>query len=330
MAPILLTGASGFVGSAVLRKLQAAGHEVRVLVRPSSSRRNLKGLDVEVVTGDLTQPASLVRAIRGCRALFHAAADYRLWTRDPRVLYCTNVEGTRHILEAALAAGVERVVYTSSVATLGIRSDHAPADETTPAALADMVGHYKRSKYLAEEEVRRVIRETGLPVVIVNPSAPVGPRDLKPTPTGRMVLDAAAGRMPAYVDTGLNIVHVDDVAEGHLLAFERGQAGERYILGGTNLSLRDILVKITSFVGRSAPVLCLPHNLILPVAYLAEGWARIIGQEPRVSVDGVRMAKKRMYFSSAKAERVLGYSARPAEAAFEEAIAWFRQQGYLP
>ncbi|HET8702076.1 MAG TPA: hopanoid-associated sugar epimerase, partial [Nitrococcus sp.] len=305
MAPILLTGASGFVGSAVLRKLQAAGHEVRVLVRPSSSRRNLKGLDVEVVTGDLTQPASLVRAIRGCRALFHAAADYRLWTRDPRVLYCTNVEGTRHILEAALAAGVERVVYTSSVATLGIRSDHAPADETTPAALADMVGHYKRSKYLAEEEVRRVIRETGLPVVIVNPSAPVGPRDLKPTPTGRMVLDAAAGRMPAYVDTGLNIVHVDDVAEGHLLAFERGQAGERYILGGTNLSLREILVKITSFVGRSAPVLCLPHNLILPVAYLAEGWARIIGQEPRVSVDGVRMAKKRMYFSSAKAERVL-------------------------
>lgn len=329
MAPILLTGASGFVGSAILRKLQAAGHQVRVLVRPTSIRRNLEGLDVEVFTGDLTQPATLTRAIRGCRALFHTAADYRLWTRDPQALYRSNVEGTRHMLEAALEAGVDRVVYTSSVATLGIRSDHTPADETTPAALADMVGHYKRSKYLAEEEVRRLIRETGLPVVIVNPSAPVGPRDLKPTPTGRMVLDAAAGRMPAYVDTGLNIVHVDDVANGHLLAFERGQVGERYILGGTNLSLREILVKIAAFVDRPAPNRRLPHNLVLPIAYLAEAWARVSGREPWVSVDGVRMAKKRMYFSSAKAAQALGYSSRPVEAALADAIVWFKQQGYL-
>lgn len=330
MAPVLLTGASGFVGSAILRRLQAAGYEVRVLVRPSSDRRNLAGLDVEVCTGDLTDPASLLRAARGCRALFHTAADYRLWTRDPQVLYRSNVDGTRFILEAALEAGVERVVYTSSVATLGVRADHTPADEATPASLDDMVGHYKRSKYLAEEEARRLIGETGLPVVIVNPSAPVGPRDVKPTPTGQMVLDAAAGRMPAYVDTGLNIVHVDDVAHGHLLAFERGQPGERYILGGTNMSLREILVKIAGFVGRPPPRLRLPHNLVLPIAYAAEAWARLSQREPRVNVDGVRMAKKRMYFSSVKARQALGYSPRPGEAALEDAIIWFGEQGYLP
>ncbi len=329
MGPILLTGASGFVGSAVLRKLQAAGHQVRVLVRPTSSRRNLVGFDVEVFTGDLTEPATLARAIHGCRVLFHVAADYRLWSCDPRILYRSNVEGTRHVLQAALEAGVERVVYTSSVATLGIRPDHKPADEATPATLADMVGHYKRSKYLAEEAVMRLICETGLPVVIVNPSTPIGPRDLKPTPTGRMVLDAAAGRMPAYVDTGLNIVHVDDVAHGHLLAFERGQVGERYILGGTNMTLREILIKISAIVGRSAPKLRLPHNLVLPIAYAAETWARMSGREPRLNVDGVRMAKKRMYFSSTKAARVLGYSPRSAEAALEDAVRWFKEQGYL-
>lgn len=330
MAPTLLTGASGFVGSAVLRKLQAAGHQVRVLIRPSSARHNLEGLDdVEVITGDLTQPATLARAARGCRALFHTAADYRLWTRAPQSLYRSNVEGTRHILEAALEAGVDRIVYTSSVATLGIRPDHIPADETTPATLNDMVGHYKRSKFLAEEEVRRLIRETGLPVVIVNPSTPVGPRDLKPTPTGRMVLDAAAGRVPAYVDTGLNIVHVDDVANGHLLAFERGQVGERYVLGGTNMSLREILARIATVAGRPAPRLRLSHNLVLPIAYLTEAWARLSDREPRVCVDGVRMAKKRMYFSSAKAEQALGYTARPADAALEDAIVWFKRQGYL-
>ncbi|EAR20966.1 hopanoid-associated sugar epimerase [Nitrococcus mobilis] len=329
MGPTLLTGASGFVGSAVLRRLQAAGHEVRVLVRPTSSRRNLEGLDVEVFTGDLTQPATLARAVRGCRVLFHAAADYRLWSRDPRALYRSNVEGTRYMLAAALEAGVERVVYTSSVATLGIRSDHVPADEATPATLVDMVGHYKRSKYLAEEEVRRLIRATGLPVVIVNPSTPIGPRDLKPTPTGRMVLDAAAGRMPAYVDTGLNIVHVDDVAHGHLLALEHGQVGERYILGGTNMSLREILIQIAAIVGRPPPKLRLPYSLVLPIAYAAEAWARVSGREPRVNVNGVRMAKKHMYFSSTKAERVLGYSPRPAEAALEDAILWFKEQGYL-
>ncbi|MDP6574278.1 MAG: NAD-dependent epimerase/dehydratase family protein [Rhodospirillales bacterium] len=325
----LVTGASGFVGSAVTRCLIDAGFDVRALMRPHSDRRNIEGLAVEVATGDLTDVASLERALDGCRALFHVAADYRLWVRDPAPMFGANVDGTRHLMRAALAAGVERIVYTSSVATLGLRRDGQPADEDTPSTVADMIGAYKRSKFLAEAEVRRMIEDDGLPAVIVHPSAPVGPRDVKPTPTGRMIVEAAMGRMPAYVDTGLNVVHVDDVAGGHLLAFEKGVVGERYILGGEDMSLKHILDEIAAITGRPAPRVRLPHNLILPVALVAEAWTRLSGGgEPFVTVDGVRMAKKRMYFSSAKARRDLGYGPRPAHQALVDAIAWFRENGY--
>lgn len=326
---VLVTGASGFVGSAVARCLIDAGFDVRVLMRPDSDRRNIEGLAVEVAAGDLMDVASLERAIGGCRALYHVAADYRLWVRDPAPMFRANVDGTRHLMGAALAAGVERIVYTSSVATLGLRRDGKPADEDTPSTVADMIGAYKRSKFLAEVEVRRMIADDGLPAVIVQPSAPVGPRDVKPTPTGRMILEAAMGRMPAYVDTGLNVVHVDDVAGGHLLAFEKGVVGERYILGGEDMSLKHILDGIAAITGRPAPRVRLTHNLILPVAWVAEAWTRLSGGgEPFVTVDGVRMAKKRMYFSSAKAKRDLGYDPRPAREALTDAIAWFREYGY--
>lgn len=326
----VITGATGFVGSAVLRRLLDAGHSVRALVRAGSDRRNLRGLPVETAEGDLRDRASLERILRGCDALFHVAADYRLWVRDPRELYESNVAGTRSILVAAGEVGVSRIVYTSSVATLGLNADGSPADEETPVTLDDMIGHYKRSKFLAEAEARRLAAEHGLPVVIVNPSAPVGPRDIKPTPTGRVILDAARGRLPAYVDTGLNVVHVDDVAEGHWLAFERGSVGERYVLGGENLTLREILTRVAALAGRRPPKVRLPHRLVLPVAYLAEAWARMwSGAEPRVTVDGVRMARKLMYFSSDKARRELGFVARPADAALRDALEWFRANGYL-
>ncbi len=325
----LVTGATGFIGSAVLRKLLEAGATVRALVRPESDRRNIEGLPVETVEGDLGDRASLERAVKGCTALYHAAADYRLWVRKPDELYKTNVEGTRNMMSAAGEAGVKRVVYTSSVAVLGLNADGSPADEDTPATVDDMIGHYKRSKFLAEKEVRRMVAEDGLSAVIVNPSSPVGPRDIKPTPTGRMVVEAAAGRMPAYVDTGLNLVHVDDVAEGHLLAFERGRVGERYILGAENLALRDILTEIAALTGRRPPRVRLPRNLILPVAVIAEGWARITGGgEPMVTVDGVRMARKKMYFSCEKAMRELSYAPRPAAEGLSDAVAWFRAFGY--
>jgi dihydroflavonol-4-reductase len=320
----LVSGASGFVGSAVVRRLVRAGYTVRVLVRPTSDRRNLKQLPVEQVIGDLTDSASLYQALIGCTSLFHVAADYRLWAPDPASIYASNLIGTRNIMQAALEADVERIVYTSSVATLGRNADGQPADELTPALLDDMVGHYKRSKFLAEREVREMVEKHGLPAVIVNPSTPVGPGDIKPTPTGRMVADAAKGHMPAYVDTGLNIVHVDDVAAGHLLAFQRGQIGERYILGGENLSLKQILVMIAGFTGRHPPRVRLPHDLVLPIAYIAEGWARMAGyQTLTLTVDGLRMAKKRMYFSSDKARRELGYAPRPAADALRDAVNWF-------
>ncbi|MGA7801689.1 MAG: hopanoid-associated sugar epimerase [Gammaproteobacteria bacterium] len=326
----LVTGASGFVGSAVARELLRRGHRVRALVRATSDRRNLSGLPVETVVGDLTDPPSLERALHGCEALFHVAADYRLWARHPEALYRTNVDGTGNLMAAAARAGVGRIVYTSSVATLGLNADGTPADEQTPVTLDDMVGHYKRSKYLAEQLVRRLVREQGLPVVIVNPSTPVGPRDIRPTPTGQMIRDAAAGRMPAYVDTGLNIVHVDDVAAGHWLAFEHGRIGERYILGGENLSLRAILAEISCLTGQPPPRLRLPHGLVLPVAYLAEGWARLRGSDdPLVTVDGVRLARKHMFFTSAKAERELDYRPGPAAAALRDAVDWFRGEHTL-
>lgn len=325
----LVTGVSGFVGAAVARALLDKGHQVRALVRESSDPRNLAGLEIETVLGDLRQPASLGPALADCKALFHVAADYRLWARDPETLYASNVDGTVNIMRAATEAGVERIVYTSSVATLGLHRDGTPADEQTPVTLNDMIGDYKRSKYLAEEAVMRLFRDHGLPVVIVNPSTPIGPRDVKPTPTGRLIVDAAAGRMPAFVDTGLNVVHVDDVARGHLLAFEHGKTGERYVLGGENMSLEAILREVADNSGRAAPRVRLPHGLVMPVAYASEAWARVFGGEPLATVDGVKMSRKRMYFSSRKAEEAFGYRHRPATEAIRDAVAWFRENAYL-
>ncbi len=325
----LVTGASGFVGSAVVRKLIERGARVRAALRRGSDRRNLEGLAVEVVEAELNDPASLARAVQGCEAVFHIAADYRLWVPKPDEMYATNVEGTCNLIRAACQAGVRRIVYTSSVAVLGLNGDATPADETAEATLDNMVGHYKRSKFLAEQKVRQLIREERVPVVIVNPSTPMGPRDVRPTPTGRLVIEAAAGRMPAYVDTGLNIVHVDDVAEGHLLAYEKGRVGERYILGGTDMSLREILDQIAAVAGSRPPKLRLPTDLVLPVAVAAEFSSWLFGGEPRVTVSGVRMARKKMYFCSDKAMRELGYRARPARDAFTDAIRWFRVHGYL-
>ena len=326
----LITGGSGFIGSAVVRELLRAGHEVRALLRPTSDPRNLEGLEVETVLGRLEDRESLEKALAGCENLFHVAADYRLWVPNPEDMYRTNVDGTRNIMQAALKAGVGRIVYTSSVATLGLLKDGSPADETTPVTLEDMIGHYKRSKFLAEGEVRRMIEEQGLPAVIVNPSTPVGPRDAKVTPTGNMILQAASGRMPAYVDTGLNMVHVEDVAHGHMLAFDYGKIGQRYILGGSNMTLKEILTDLSHVTGCPEPRFRLKHDLVLPVAYLMEGWARLTrGGEPLVTVDGVRLAKKRMYYSTEKARQELGLNSRPIMDALRDAVQWFRENGYL-
>ena len=324
----LVTGATGFVGSAVARVLCAAGWDVRVLARTGSDQRNLKRLPVELASGDLNDPGSLEAALRGCDALFHVAADYRLGVRHPEELYRTNVEGTRNVLNAADTARIARIVYTSSVATVGLPADRSPGTEATPVTLADMIGHYKRSKFLAEELAREFAR-AGAPIIIVNPSTPIGPGDVKPTPTGQIVVDAASGRTPAYVDTGLNIVHVDDVARGHLQAFERGRVGERYILGGENMTLREILVAISRLTGRPAPRIRLPHAALLPVAGVSEAFARVTGRATRVTLEGVRMARKHMYFSSDKAVRELGYSWRAPASALEDAVRWFREQGML-
>ena len=324
---VLVTGATGFVGSAIVRRLLRDGSSVRVIARPQSDRRNLDGLDLDIVEADLNDPATLRQAVAGCRSVYHAAADYRLWVRDPQSMYRTNVDGTIALMQAATDAGVDRIVYTSSVATLGIPKDGGPGDEETPVSLDDMVGPYKRSKFLAEDAVRRLVGEQGLPAVIVNPSAPVGPHDIKPTPTGRLIADAAAGRIPAFVDTGLNIVHVDDVADGHVLAHDRGRPGDRYVLGCQDMTLRQILTTVAGAVGRPPPRLRLPHCAALPIAYVSEAWARVTGGEPRATVDGVRLARKHMFFSSAKAQRELGYRPRPADEALSDAAQWFLQAG---
>lgn len=325
---ILVTGASGFVGSAVARALVARGASVRALVRDASPRAHLAGLALEFVTGDLRHAESVRRAVAGTRFLFHVAADYRLWALDPEEIVATNVGGTRLVMEEAMQAGVERIVYTSSVATLKTGPAGEVFDETAPLAEDQAIGAYKRSKVLAERLVEEMVGR-GLPAVIVNPSTPVGPRDVKPTPTGRLILEAAAGRVPAFVDTGLNMVHVDDVAEGHLLALERGRVGERYILGGQNVSLSEILGVVARLTGRKPPRIRLPRAPLYPLALAAEAAARMTGREPFVTVDGLRMSKNLMFFDSAKAERELGYKARPYAEGIRDAIEWFRGAGRL-
>jgi dihydroflavonol-4-reductase len=326
---VLVTGASGFVGSAVVRALLRAGYAVRALVRESSPLANLEGLCVERALGDLSDPPSLERALRGCSGLFHVAAEYRIWVPDPKEMFAVNVEGTRDLMRAALAAGIERIVYTSSVAALGLLEDR-PGDEDTPVFEHDMIGPYKRSKYLAEAVVRRMVAEEALPAVVVNPSTPVGPCDVRPTPTGRMIIEAAANRMPAYVDTGLNIVHVDDVGRGHVLAYEKGRIGRRYILGGDDMPLAVLLGEIAGMYGRRPPRVRLPHAAVLPIALLAQTWARVSGAEPFATVDGIRMARKRMYFTSERARRELSYAPQPAREALRDAVAWFAARGLCP
>jgi dihydroflavonol-4-reductase len=324
---ILVTGASGFVGSAVVRALLAQGRSVRALVRPTSPKGNLVGLDVQVALGDLADPAALATAMRGVRRMFHVAADYRLWARDPEEIVRNNLNGTRLVMEAALAAGVERIVYTSSVATLGFRSDGKPSDETLPLKPQEAIGAYKRSKVVAERLVE-TMAEAGLPAVIVNPSTPIGPRDIKPTPTGRIIVEAAGGKIPAFVETGLNLVHVDDVARGHLLAMEHGEIGERYILGGEDVSLRQMLGDIAHLVGRKAPTVALPRAPLYPLAVLAEAFGQVTGKEPFLTRDALRMASHHMFFSSARAKSELGYKARPYREGLKDALDWFKAEGY--
>jgi dihydroflavonol-4-reductase len=323
-----ITGATGFVGAAVARLLLEKGFRLRALSRPNNDRRNIDELNIDVVEGDLGKPETYYSALNGCTALFHVAADYRIWVPDAAAMHRINVQGTHALMLAALQAKIPRVVYTSSVAVLAARTDGSTTDEDTPVTFTDMIGIYKQSKYLAEQEVQRLITHDHLPAVIVNPATPIGPRDIKPTPTGRIITDAVNGKMPAYVDTGLCIAHVDDVAMGHWLAYEKGRVGERYILGGENLSLAEILAIIADITGKPAPKFQLPITPLFPVAYAAEWVARLTGIEPVVTVDALRMARKKMYFSVAKAQRELGYAPRPACDAIADAIKWFQVNGY--
>ena len=323
-----VTGATGFLGSHVARILAEQGAQLRLLVRPTSDLCNISDLDADRITGDLRDPISFEKALSGCDALFHVAADYRLWAPDPGEILRANVEGTRVVMEAAASAGVERVVYTSSVATLKPRDGGEPADETRPLTESEAIGAYKKSKVAAERLVEAMVKD-GLPAVIVNPSAPIGPRDRRPTPTGRLIVEAASGRIPAFVDTGLNVVHVDDVATGHLLALSKGRVGERYILGGENMTLAELLARIARLTGRTPPRISLPRWPIYPIAFAAEAMARLTKREPFVTVDGLRLSEYLMYFTSAKAERELGYKPRAAEEAIRDAIDWFRAAGYL-
>ena len=323
----MVTGAAGFVGAAVARALSDAGYQVRALVRSTSPRANLADFDGEIVTGDLRDEAALAKAMAGAWGVCHVAADYRLWARDPEEIVRNNVEGTRAVMIAALNAGVERVVHTSSVATLAL--DRLPADETAPLSPEHAIGAYKRSKVLAERLVENMAAAERLPVVIVNPSTPIGPGDVRPTPTGRIIVEAANGKIPAFVDTGLNLVHVDDVARGHVLALQKGRVGERYVLGGQDVVLRDFLAEIAGQVGRKAPTVSLPRGPLFPLAWAAEAVARVSGREPFLTADALRMAGHRMFFSSAKAEAELSYTARPYAEAVTDALGWFRAAGMV-
>ena len=312
-----------------MRALLAAGYSVRALCRASTSRANLAGLDIEIADGDVCDAAAVASALAGARFLVHAAADYRLWARDPEAIMRTNVEGTRTVMAAALRAGVERIVHTSSVATLALRANADAADETVPLVESAAIGAYKRSKVVAERSVESMVASDALPAIIVNPSTPIGPRDIRPTPTGRIIVQAASGRMPGFVDSGLNLVHVDDVATGHVSALARGRIGERYILGGENVLLETMLCDIASLVGRPRPRLKLPRGPLYPLAHAAEMIATMTGREPFLTVDGLRMSEHRMFFTSAKAERELGYRARPYREGLRDAVDWFRAAGYL-
>lgn len=327
----LVTGASGFVGSHVARQLVAAGHSVRILVRRSSRLEFLDDLAADRVEGDLRDSASIARAMKGVRQVFHVAADYRLWVRDPQEIYDSNVGGTRRLLKAAAAEGVSRIVYTSTVATIAVCQPHGPGDalpdESTRATVDQMIGHYKRSKFLAEVEALKAA-EAGLPVVIVNPTTPIGPGDWKPTPTGKIIVDFLNGRMPAYVDTGLNLAAVEDVAAGHLLAAERGRVGERYLLGARNMTLKQILEALAGITGRSAPRVRLPHAVALAAGYADEWFSRLVGRDPRIPVEGVKMSRHRMFVATGKAERELGYAPGSVEAALARAVEWYQQHGY--
>lgn len=327
----LVTGASGFVGSHVARQLVAAGHSVRLLVRRSSRLDFLADVAAERVEGDLRDAASIARAMQGVKQVFHVAADYRLWARNPEEIYESNVGGTRRLLEAGAAEGVSRIVYTSTVATIAVsgagNSHDALPDESTAASVDQMIGHYKRSKFLAEVEARKAAA-AGLPVVIVNPTTPVGPGDWKPTPTGKIIVDFLNGKMPAYVDTGLNLVAVEDVAAGHLLAAERGRVGERYLLGARNMTLKQILDALAAITGRPAPRMRIPHVVALAAGYADEWLSRLVGRDPRIPVEGVKMSRHRMFVATGKAERELGYAPGPVEAALARAVAWYQEHGY--
>ena len=324
---VLVTGASGFVGSAVARALAARGDDVSVLMRESSPRTNIAGIDCRVVMGDMRDSKSMLKAMDGARYVFHVAADYRLWARDPEEIVRNNLEGARAVMEAARTARVERIVYTSSVAALKPVAGVA-VDETSRHSEEKVIGAYKKSKLVAERLVERMAEE-GLPVVIVSPSTPIGPRDVKPTPTGRIIVQAASGGMPAFVDTGLNLVHVDDVAQGHLRALEKGRIGENYILGGEDVRLKDMLGVIAPLVGRKPPRVQLPRGPLYPLAYGAEAVARITGKEPFLTADALKMSKYHMFFSSAKAKAELGFAARPYVKGIEDAVTWFRANGYI-
>ena len=326
---VLITGASGFLGSALVDVFRGAGFPVRILVRASSPRTNLTWPDVAHAVGDMRDRVSVAAAMAGVRYLVHAAADYRLWAPDPGEMVATNRDGTRILMEEARRAGVERIVYTSSVATIRPHDDGTPADERRPLTPEGAIGAYKRSKVIAERVVEEMVARDGLPAVIVNPSTPIGPRDVRPTPTGRIILEAALGRMPAFVDTGLNLAHVDDVAAGHLAALRRGRIGERYILGGENVLLSRMLADIAGLVGRRPPTVRLPRAAVYPVAFVSEQIARFTGRAPLATMDGVRMARYRMFFTDAKARAELGYTARPYREGLADAVAWFRQTGAL-
>ena len=324
----LVTGATGFVGGAVARALVNSGIDVRVLARAGADLQNLQGLTVERVEGDLRDQASLRKALIGCRQLYHVAAHYALWAKDPAIFYDVNVTGTKNLLEAAREVGTERIVYCSTIGAIGLPPGGGLGTEETPVSLEQMAGHYKRSKYLAEQEVLKLAK-AGLPVVIVNPSAPVGAGDVKPTPTGQVIVDFMKGRMPAYIETGMNIVDVDDVAAGHLLAMQKGRIGQRYILGNKNLMLREVFEILSRLTGVKAPTIKLPRLAIIPLAYLNQWIANLTGQPPRIPLEGVKMAKYKMHYDCSKAIRELGIPHTPPEVALEKAVRWFRDHGYV-